>query len=120
MKKPIVADTALVAYCGLYCGACGAYRRSRCAGCHENHKATWCGVRTCCRESGYMSCAECGEFPDPNDCRRFNNFVARLFAWLFRSDRRACIVQIRDKGLEGHAQAMAALGTQTIRRRRVP
>ena len=42
--KEIVADPKLVAYCGLYCGACGAYLRGRCPGCIENYKATWCKV----------------------------------------------------------------------------
>ncbi len=106
--KPIVVDVQLVAYCGLYCGACGAYRRGRCPGCHENRKATWCTVRTCCMENGYASCAECKATPEPRDCRKYNNLIARLFGLIFRSDRRACILQIRDKGLEGHAQAMAA------------
>jgi len=59
-------------------------------------------------ENGYASCAECKATPEPRDCRKYNNLIARLFGLIFRSDRRACILQIRDKGLEGHAQAMAA------------
>lgn len=106
--KPIVADVQLVAYCGLYCGACGAHRRGRCPGCHENRKATWCTVRTCCVENDYSSCAECKATPEPRDCKKYNNLIARLFGLIFRSDRRACILQIREKGLEGHAEAMAA------------
>lgn len=38
--KQVVADPNLVAYCGLYCGACGAYLKERCPGCHSNAKAT--------------------------------------------------------------------------------
>ena len=114
--KPIVADVNLVAYCGLYCGACRAYRRGRCPGCHENQRASWCGVRTCCRQSDYASCADCKEFPDPANCRKFNNFIARLFGWFFRSDRRACVLQIRDAGLQKHAEIMASQQKQTIRR----
>jgi hypothetical protein len=114
--KPIVADVQLVAYCGLYCGACGAYRRGRCPGCHENQKAGWCGVRKCCKENGYSSCAECKTTPEPRDCRKFHNFISRLFGLIFRSDRRACILQIREKGLQGHAEAMAASQRQSVRR----
>jgi hypothetical protein len=114
--KPIVSDANLVAYCGLYCGACGAYRRGRCPGCHENKKATWCKVRTCCIENRYSSCAQCASVTDPRDCRKFNNFISKLFGLIFRSDRRACIAQIRDKGLQGHAELMAGGGTHTIRR----
>ncbi len=35
MMKEIVSDTNLVAYCGLYCGACSSYTR-------EGHKVTFC------------------------------------------------------------------------------
>jgi len=114
--KPIVANVELVAYCGLYCGACGAYRRGRCPGCHENQKAGWCKVRTCCIESGFSSCAECKTPADPRDCKKYNNFIAKLFGFIFRSDRRACILQIREKGLQGHAEEMAARQSPTIRR----
>jgi hypothetical protein len=114
--KPIVADAKLVARCGLYCGACGAYRRERCPGCHENQKATWCKVRTCCGENGYASCAECSTVADPRNCKKFNNIISKLFGLIFRSDRRACIVQIREKGLQAHADLMAASQTQSIRR----
>lgn len=114
--KPIVADVALVAHCGLYCGACGAYRRGRCPGCHDNQKATWCKVRTCCLENHYSSCAECRTVADPRDCRKFNNFISKLFGLVFRSDRRACLVQIAEKGLQGHAELMAASQLQSIGR----
>ncbi|MBD3240989.1 MAG: hypothetical protein GF331_10425 [Chitinivibrionales bacterium] len=115
MIKPIVAQSSLVAYCGLYCGACGAYRKGRCPGCHENAKATWCKVRTCCIEHEHASCADCAAYPNPNDCKLFNNMMAKLFGFVFRSDRRACIAQIRAKGIDGHAQAMAASGRPSMR-----
>ncbi len=41
---------------------------------------------------------------------------ARVSGLIFRSDRRACILQIREKGLQGHAEEMAASGAQSIRR----
>ena len=50
--KEIISDPKLVAFCGLYCGACKAYLKERCPGCHDNEKATWCKVRTCCLENG--------------------------------------------------------------------
>jgi hypothetical protein len=49
-------------------------------------------------------------------CRKFNNFMAKVFQVVFRSDRAACIDQIKQLGLEGHARAMAARGSQTIKR----
>jgi hypothetical protein len=114
--KPVVADVNLTAYCGLYCGACGSCRRERCPGCHENKKAGWCKVRACCIENGYSSCADCTIVADPRDCRKFNNFISRIFGLIFSSDRRACIIQIREIGLQGHAERMAASGLPSIRR----
>ena len=114
--KEIVSDPRLVAHCGLYCGACGAYLKERCPGCHENRKATWCKVRACCLGHQYPSCADCAEFADPNACRKFNNLIAKLFGLLFRSDRAACVAQLRQLGLQGHADDMAAHRRQTIKR----
>jgi hypothetical protein len=114
--KEIVSDPNLVAHCGLYCGACRAYRRGRCPGCHDNHKAIWCKVRSCCMDQRFASCADCQEFPDPNQCGKFNNFIAKLFAFFFRSDRAACIRQIRAVGIQGHADNMAREQRQTIKR----
>ncbi|MHC5036160.1 MAG: DUF3795 domain-containing protein [Planctomycetota bacterium] len=114
--KDIVSDPNLVAYCGLYCGACGAYRKGRCPGCHDNVKATWCGIRSCCMEHSFGSCADCKDFKDPNDCKKFNNFIAKIFAFIFRSNRAACIRQIRELGIQGHADKMTEEGRQSIKR----
>ena len=113
--REVVSDPKLVARCGLYCGACGAYLKEKCPGCHENKKATWCKVRSCCAQNGLTSCAECQEFPNPKDCKKFNNVVARLFGLVFRSDRAACVAQVRKLGLQGHADEMAKKRQQTIR-----
>jgi len=114
--KEIVADPSLVAYCGLYCGACGSYRKEHCPGCHENAKASWCVVRKCCIENGIESCAQCATHTDPNDCKKFNNFISKVFGFVFRSNRQACILQIRKEGLDGHARIMAESGKQTIKK----
>jgi len=114
--KEIVSDPDLVAYCGLYCGACGKYRRDRCSGCHENEKATWCKVRACCIANEHASCADCKEFENPNDCKMFNNVISKVFGFIFRSDRAACIRQIREVGLQGHADNMAENKRQSVKR----
>ena len=118
--KEIVADANLVAYCGLYCGSCRAYLRGRCPGCRENHKAAWCKVRACCISNQYASCADCKDFQNPSHCRMFNNWIAKLFGLIFRSDRAACISQIRQMGIEGHAVEMAGLKRQTIKKSSTP
>ena len=115
MVKEIVADTGLVAFCGLYCGACRNYLNDKCPGCHDNAKATWCKVRTCCGETNYSSCAECKTFADPKDCKKFNNVISRAIGFILRSNRRACIMQIRQKGLQGHAEDMTLNKRRTIR-----
>jgi len=112
----IAKDKNLVAYCGLYCGACGTYLKGRCPGCHENRKATWCKVRSCCSNRKYESCADCAEFPNPNECRFFNNIISKIFGLIFRSDRAACIRQIREQGIEAHAADMAGKKRHTIKK----
>lgn len=112
----ITADKNLVAFCGLYCAACSRYVKEKCPGCRENKKASWCGVRTCCLERGYDSCADCTEFPEAQECGTFNNFMARIFGFIFRSDRAACIGAIREKGYDAFVRDMAARRARTIRR----
>jgi len=112
----IQANPDLVARCGLYCGACKSYLRGKCKGCRENSKATWCKVRACCAERDIKTCAECTEYSDPRTCKKYNNFMSRLFGLVFNSDRAACIAQIKQLGLGGHATAMAKLERPVIKR----
>ncbi len=114
--KEIVADQALVARCGLYCGACKSYLKGSCPGCAENVKASWCKVRSCCNERGYASCADCADHANPKDCKLFDNVFAKVIGFVLRSDRAACVAQIRALGLQGHAEDMASKRRQTIRR----
>ena len=114
--KEIVSNPELVAYCGLYCGACKKYLKEKCPGCHDNKKAGWCKVRICCIDSQYASCADCRQFDDPKDCKTFNNTISRIFALVFRSNRAACIAQIRELGIQGHADNMAENRRQSIKR----
>jgi hypothetical protein len=55
-------------------------------------------------KNGYMSCADCKEFANPIDCRKFNNFVSKMFAFVFRSDRPASITLIKKEGYDGYAK----------------
>ena len=112
----IVADKNLVAYCGLYCGACRSYLKDTCPGCRENVKATWCKVRQCGIENKYLSCADCQK-TELKDCKKFNNFVSKLIGFILRSDRSACITHIKETGYENFAARMAATKTHTIKRK---
>jgi hypothetical protein len=114
--KEIISKAELVAYCGLYCGACRSYLRGRCPGCHDNSKAAWCTVRTCCIDRNYSSCADCREFEDPRECKKYNNIVSKIVGFVLRSDRAACIMQIKNMGIPDHADTMARQKKQTIRK----
>jgi len=115
--KEVTKDVALIAKCGLYCGACGSYRKGRCPGCHENAKAGWCTVRSCCQEHHFDSCADCKEFADPRDCRKHNNVISKLMGLVLNSDRCACVLKLRELGRDGFAQFMTEHQIQTLPRR---
>lgn len=115
--RDVTINKDLVAYCGLYCGACRAYLKGRCPGCHDNVKAKWCKIRTCCGEHGYATCADCKDFADPNDCRKFNNLIANVIGVVLNSNRQACVLKIRELGLDDYAAFMAERKRQTIPRR---
>ena len=113
--KEIVADKSLVAFCGLYCGACRSYLSGKCPGCRENAKATWCKVRSCNMENNFQSCADCTT-TELKACSKYNSFIAKAFGFVFNSDRAACIEQIKVLGYDGFAMEMSAGKRQTIPR----
>jgi hypothetical protein len=115
--KDVTANAEFVARCGLYCGGCRSFRKGSCPGCRDNVKATWCKVRTCCAERSYGTCAECTEHADPGGCRTFDGWIARVIGVVLNSDRRACVLKIRELGADGFAAFMAARGRQTLPRR---
>ena len=114
--ETIENNVKLISCCGLYCKNCRAFIKGKCSGCEENSKATWCKIRACCMENGYKSCADCKEFADPMDCKKFNNFMTKIFAFVFRGDRAAGIALIKEKGYENFAAYMAENKLQVIRK----
>lgn len=111
-------QVSLVSSCGLYCGACYKYKKGKCPGCAENEKASWCKIRVCTKENGYHTCAECTEFEDVNNCGKFNTFFSKLFAFIFKSDRKASLKMISDIGLEKYATGMDDNGLIVIKRKK--
>jgi len=91
-----------IAACGLFCGNCRKFGKGSCPGCRPNEKASWCKVRACCIEHGWQSCAECTLMP-PQTCKKFDNFIAKVFQVVFRSDRRGCVERIREGFRRGNA-----------------
>jgi hypothetical protein len=105
--RPLIADKHLIAYCGLYCGACKKYLAEKCFGCKRNTAATWCKVRVCGIERNYHSCAECTTFVESAKCKKFNNVISKIFSLIFGSSRIACIREIKKLGNEQYAKLMA-------------
>lgn len=116
-QKEIVADKNLIAYCGLYCGACKSYLSGKCPGCHENTKASWCKIRQCNIENHLNSCADCKSI-DLLECKKYNNFFSKVIGFILKSDRPACISRIKDIGYEQFANEMAENKTQTIKKKK--
>lgn len=114
MMKYIEVDKKLIAGCGLYCGACRKYLADKCPGCHMNVKASWCRIRSCGHRHGYSSCAECNE--DVTMCRTYSNLIGKIFAFVFRSDRPACIRYIKEHGECAFAEEMARRKSQTMKK----
>ena len=91
----------IIAYCGLCCSNCGAYRKGKCQGCHSDRPMNRnCKTKACAKARGYATCAECTDFQDLTECRRLHNLVSRFFGLLFRTDRMANLARIRAVGLE--------------------
>ena len=73
-------------------------------------------MRRCGIDKKYLSCADCEQFDNPEDCKLFNNIMARLFALVFRSDREACIRQIKAAGITSYANDMTANRRMTLKK----
>lgn len=114
MKKQIEVNRDLIARCGLYCGACHKLLNEKCPGCRKNKKATWCKIRSCSTSQGYHTCADC--LMDVKQCGTYSNLIGKIFGFIFRSDRAACIARIREIGGEAFAAEMAEKEQQTIKK----
>lgn len=114
--KVIENNPDLIAFCGLYCGACRAYLKGKCPGCEKNTKASWCKIRTCCQENHYATCSECKDYTNASQCKKFNNPVSKVISFIFRSNRQGCLDRIKEKGKENFAREMSQLGEMTLKK----
>jgi hypothetical protein len=112
----VPVDPKLVAYCGLYCGACPSYLKGKCPGCHENEKAGWCKIRACCQEHSYATCAACETFGNVAGCKKYHNLISQVIGFVLRSNRAGCIDRISEIGVEAFAAEMAEKRAMTIKR----
>lgn len=111
----IIATPDSIAACGLYCGACRKFLHRKCSGCKNNEKASWCKIRQCCISKDYHTCAECER--EVKECKTYSNFISKVFAIIFNSDRLACIRYIKKHGTQAYAEEMTRRKCQTIKRK---
>ena len=125
--KEMTINPQQIAACGLYCGACKKFLKEQCAGCQPSEEDNpglgqpltkgfqRCKIRKCCQEKGFHTCAVCDK--DVKECKIHNNFVGKIFAFLFNSDRAACIRYIRENGEDAFAEKMAKDQQMTMKRK---
>jgi hypothetical protein len=114
MNSEVKNDPQLIAYCGLYCGACRKFMTGKCTGCQKLSQPHWCKIRTCCIDKKFNSCADC-LLETPNACKKFNNPVSKVFSLIFGSNREKCILTIREKGPVWYAGHMAETRQQSLK-----
>lgn len=96
-----MSEELILAYCGLVCNECGAFKKEKCEGCHsEKPLNKGCKVKKCATDKGIITCADCDEYEDLAKCRKLNNFISKIFKFIFKSDRLGNLALIRQNGLE--------------------
>ena len=99
----------VLAYCGLVCSQCGAYVKGRCGGCHSDKPMNMgCKVKPCVQERNYSSCADCADFENLKECKKLNNFISKIFEFIFRNDKIGNLNCIREIGAEKFQQEKQA------------
>ncbi|MFA5293130.1 MAG: DUF3795 domain-containing protein [Phycisphaerae bacterium] len=96
-----MSGESIIAYCGLVCSECGAFKKQKCQGCHsEKPMNRGCKIKKCAMSKNIVTCAACDEFDDLKQCKKLNNFISKIFKLIFKSDRMGNLELIRCKGLE--------------------
>jgi len=106
--RPIVADPTLVAMCGLYCGACGAYQNGSCGGCRQSEKD--CEGRNCAIHKGLFTCADCHESSKAGLCEKLCSSAPKVFGVFHPADRPHCLKEVRQSGIRIFSQKAAMFG----------
>lgn len=91
----------VIAYCGIVCSDCGAFKKGKCEGCLSGkQRFSSCPVRKCNIEKNQQTCAECASFDNFRNCKKLWNIFAKIFYYIFRSNRIGNLDRIRKIGLE--------------------
>lgn len=88
-KSKVKKEDSLLAYCGLYCGACPSYQNTQkvvpinydkknfyeaCEGCNSDLNTSWCGpceIKKCNKEKNIRVCIDCNDYP----CKKITDFI---------------------------------------------
>ena len=94
----------LIAYCGIYCGACPSYKSGDCEGCRAKSEKSSvrykaCAVKPCCIENEFFTCADCTIYASTKECKKYNPFLLKIASWVEKTDRSKAIEMIKIKGL---------------------
>ena len=110
----LVNSVNKIAPCGLYCGNCGKFKNQKCPSCpsfEEGQAPNWCKIRPCTYEKGYKTCAECTDW---RDCKIRDNFMSKVYGFIFRSNRNKMLSFIEENGLEEYAELMKNSGSMRL------
>lgn len=92
-----MSEENIISCCWLYCNNCKWFIKWKCKWCPSNNQAEKrCAVKNCCKEKNISNCAECSDFIDYKDCSKLHNFISKVFAFAFWSDRCWCINYIKN------------------------
>jgi hypothetical protein len=100
----------LVAYCGLYCGACPIYLKGKCKSCKDPNSDVHyksCKVRPCCTKNEYSTCAECNKYQSIDYCKDYNPLFLRFSQFLTQTSRKKGIEKIKNDGAKAFLEFMA-------------
>ena len=113
--KTIAPDNKNIAACGLYCGACRKFLAEKCSDVNQIKKQL--GVKSAHVAKKTSLILVLNAPHDVRECKLFSNWISKVFAFLFNSDRSACISYIKEQGEQAFAEEMTKRKCQTIRRK---
>jgi hypothetical protein len=102
--EQIEKDENLIAYCGIYCGACPSFTSGECEGCRAKSEKSSvrykaCAVKPCCVENVFFTCADCTIYASTSACKKYNPLLLKIASWVESTDRSKAIDMIKIKGL---------------------
>jgi hypothetical protein len=102
-SEQMTSNEPFIAYCGLYCKFCPAFKSGKCDGCRGiSAKSSVyykkCKVKMCCIENGFFTCADCTIYASTKECKKYNPLLLKIASWVESSDRSKAIEMIKEKG----------------------